>query len=75
MKTRDQLFNVREQEILELLKEGYTRKEIAAKLDRSLTTIKGNIRLIRAKLHARNTLQAVVIAIRKGCLGLEDTGI
>lgn len=66
---------LREEEVLSLLREGATQKAIAGILSVSLATIKFDMRIITAKLGARNATHAVVVAIRKGLLSLVDVGI
>ncbi|GAI60060.1 unnamed protein product [marine sediment metagenome] len=65
----------REREILTLIKEGYSHKEIAGKLGIGAPTIKVSVRLILARLNARNTTHAVAIALREELIDLKDRGI
>ena len=50
--------------ILDLVKEGHTDSEIASKLGIATGTVKGDLERIRAKLQARNRVDAVVKGLR-----------
>lgn len=54
----------REREVLELMPEGLTNKELARKLHVSPSTIKNHISNILAKLEAESRVSAVAIALR-----------
>lgn len=54
----------REEQILNLVKEGLTYKEIASRLSISSMTVKADMRLIFARLEAKSAAHAVAIAIR-----------
>jgi DNA-binding NarL/FixJ family response regulator len=56
----------REREVLGLMAIGLTNPEIADQLLVSLATVKTHVRSIRAKLDARDRVQAVLIAHRHG---------
>jgi len=56
----------REIDILELVVEGKTNKEIAYKLNISENTVKIHLRNILEKLHLQNRIQAAVYAVRQG---------
>jgi len=56
----------REREVLQLVAEGATNKEIAASLSLSEHTVHFHVKNILAKLHLRNRAQAVAYAIRTG---------
>jgi DNA-binding NarL/FixJ family response regulator len=56
----------RETNILELVVEGMTNKEIAANLVISENTVKIHLRNILEKLHLQNRIQAAVYAVRQG---------
>jgi DNA-binding NarL/FixJ family response regulator len=56
----------REIEILQLLVEGMTNKEIATTLVISENTVKIHLRNILEKLHLKNRIQAAVYAVRQG---------
>ncbi|MEO0796779.1 MAG: response regulator transcription factor [Verrucomicrobiota bacterium] len=61
----------RELEILQLLGEGKSNKELAERLDISLNTTKIHIKNIREKLGASDRTQAVVIAFKRGILRVQ----
>ncbi|PSB21817.1 hypothetical protein C7B61_17580 [filamentous cyanobacterium CCP1] len=56
----------RELEVLELLVEGQSNAEIAARLYLSTNTVKAHVRGILNKFGVNHRIQAAVIAIRKG---------
>lgn len=56
----------REKQILRLLAEGHTHKEIADKLGKTLPALRFEMRILLAKLGAKNSTQAVATAIREG---------
>jgi len=56
----------REREVLMLVSEGATNREIAARLVISEHTVSFHVRNILAKLHLKNRAQAVAYAIRSG---------
>jgi DNA-binding NarL/FixJ family response regulator len=58
----------REREVLKLMSEGLTNKEIAEELGLGIETIKTHARNIFEKLGAADRAQAVAIALRKGLL-------
>jgi len=58
----------RDLEVLQLLAEGKTRREVAAKLGVSDYTVSTHIRRIYAKLGARHTTHAVHLCHRAGLL-------
>jgi DNA-binding NarL/FixJ family response regulator len=55
----------REKEILEMLVEGFQYQEIAGKLNISPQTVRTHLKNIYKKLHVRNKVEAVRIAIKK----------
>ncbi len=63
---------LREEQILALLREGYCQKEVAKQLFISPFTVKSEMRVILAKLDARNATHAVITAIRRRYLSLEN---
>jgi len=63
--TKEQLTH-REKEILALLKEGHTNKEIAEKLYISEKTVKSHLNNIFRRFNVSGRLQAIVYAIRNG---------
>jgi DNA-binding NarL/FixJ family response regulator len=56
----------RESEILQLVVDGLSNKEIASKLVISENTVKIHLRNILEKLHLQNRIQAAVYAVRQG---------
>ncbi|MDA0350488.1 MAG: response regulator transcription factor [Verrucomicrobia bacterium] len=58
--------SVREQEILQLLAEGLVKKQIADKLQISITTVAYHVKHIYEKLHVQNAPAAVAKAFRIG---------
>jgi len=61
----------RETEILNYVAQGYSNKQIAAKLDISEQTIKNHVAPIMLKLNANARTQAVVIALQKGLISID----
>ena len=64
---RDELTS-REIDVLELVAEGKTNKEIASTLVIAENTVKIHLRNILEKLHLQNRIQAAVYAVRQGLL-------
>jgi DNA-binding NarL/FixJ family response regulator len=62
----------REREVLQLVAEGSTNREIAASLFLSEHTVNFHVRNILSKLHLRNRAQAVAYAIRTGLVTPAD---
>lgn len=58
----------REQEVLSLVAEGATNKEIAQSLNVSIHTVKSHMRKILAKLHLEKRQEAVLYAKREGLI-------
>ena len=56
----------KEAEILKYTCEGYMRKQIAAKLYRSIKTVSAHIEHIEQKLDAHSTAQVVCISVARG---------
>jgi DNA-binding NarL/FixJ family response regulator len=54
--------------VLELLAEGYTTREIAARMSYSERTIKNVITVLQARLQTRSRVQTVAEAIRRGLI-------
>ena len=61
----------REEEVLDLLAEGLSNKEIGARLHLTEGTVKNYVSAIIAKLQANDRSHAVVTAIRRGLVDLE----
>ena len=62
----------REEQVLDLLAEGLSNKEIGARLHLTEGTVKNYVSAIIAKLQANDRTHAVVTAIRRGLVDLED---
>ena len=60
------LLSSREREVLQMLAEGKTNKEIAVQLDISNQTVKNHVSSILRKLAVNDRTQAVVYAMRRG---------
>lgn len=58
--------------ILERLREGCPPKEIARQMNLNYNTLKFDLLLLRAKLGARNSYHAAIIAIRLKLISLND---
>ncbi len=58
----------REKEVLQLIAQGGSNKEIADNLFISETTVKAHLRSILEKLHVRNRAEAVALAMANGLL-------
>ena len=67
---RDQtdMLTAREREILQLLADGMSNQDVAAKLFISQETVKSHVRHILAKLEADTRTQAVAIALREAII-------
>lgn len=63
------LLTLREREVLQLLAEGNTNKEVAATLNVAVSTIETHRNKIMQKLGLRNFAELVVYAVRKGVIG------
>lgn len=63
----------RETEILQLVVDGLTNKEIASALVISENTVKIHLRNILEKLHLQNRIQAAVYAVRQGLVDSTET--
>jgi NarL family two-component system response regulator LiaR len=66
------LLSDREMEMLKLLATGMSNKEIAGKLYLSLRTVKAHMSNIFTKMNVASRSEALVEALRKGLLTLED---
>ncbi len=62
----------REMEVLSLLSKGYSNKEIALELDISHQTVKNHVTAILRKLGVNDRTQAVVYALQRGWVRLDD---
>ena len=60
------LLSPREQEVLTLVVEGLTNREIATDLGIAVNTVRNHVRSILEKLDVRNRVQAAVYAVRAG---------
>jgi DNA-binding NarL/FixJ family response regulator len=65
---RDEMLTAREREILQLLADGMSNADVAAKLFISQETVKSHVRHILAKLEADTRTQAVAIALREAII-------
>jgi two-component system response regulator DegU len=61
----------REAEVLQLLTEGLSNKDIATQLVLSEGTVKNHTSAILSKLHANDRTQAVLTALKRGLVDLE----
>lgn len=66
---RPDILTKREKEVLVLVSEGLSNREIAERLYIAENTVKNHLRNILEKLHMHNRAQAVAYAIREGLLG------
>jgi DNA-binding NarL/FixJ family response regulator len=64
----------RELEVIKALAQGKSNKEIAQTLDISEKTVRNHASNIYNKLHIFDRTQAVIYAIRRGIVGLDDLG-
>jgi len=64
-------FTNREYEILKLLVEGYSNREIATKMGITVFTVKTHVRNILGKMHVNDRTNAVISAIRKGWVSID----
>lgn len=64
----DSSLSHREREVLKLMAEGKSNREIADKLEITEATVKCHVSVILARLNASDRTQAVVIALQRGLL-------
>ncbi|WP_239987375.1 response regulator [Sphingosinithalassobacter portus] len=64
----DQRLTPRERDVIELVAQGNSNKQIAARLSLSEDTIKGHMKAIFAKLGALDRTHAVMLAARRGII-------
>jgi len=64
----------RELDVLKLLAQGLTNRDIGARLFISGNTVKNHVRSVLGKLHAHSRMEAVLQAVQEGILDVEDTG-
>jgi DNA-binding NarL/FixJ family response regulator len=69
--TREKL-STRELELLQLIAEGISNKDIALRLDLNLRTIKGYLNTLFSKLGVASRTEAVIVGLRKGIINLQD---
>jgi len=67
------LLTKREREILTLVADGNSNRNIAKKLDISEQTIKNHVSAIMRKLNANDRAHAVVLAIRRGLIRIDES--
>jgi DNA-binding NarL/FixJ family response regulator len=63
-----QLLTAREREVLQLLAEGHSNKEVASVLDVGLSTVETHRSNLMQKLNLHNTAEIVLYAVRKGMI-------
>jgi two-component system response regulator NreC len=63
-----QLLTAREREVLQLLAEGRSNKEVASLLDLGLSTVETHRSNLMQKLNLHNTAEIVLYAVRKGMI-------
>lgn len=66
----ERLITKREEEVLQLIADGLSTPEVAAKLYISQKTVKNHLASIYEKLNARDRTQAVLLAVRMGIVKL-----
>ena len=64
--------SAREMEVLKLVAKGIANKEIAARLELSLRTVKGYLADIFVKLGAGSRTEAITVSLRKGIISIDD---
>lgn len=69
----DESLSQREREVLTLLADGKTNREIGAAIHVEESTVKTHLRSIFTKLHAESRTEAVTAAMRRGLLRSQET--
>ena len=69
-----QTLTAREREVLELVGQGLTNAEIAARLHITAGTAKTHVARLLTKLDARDRVQLVIVAFRHGVVGVDPAG-
>ena len=64
----DELLNPRQREVLRLVAEGLSNREIAARTHLSEYTVKGYVEEILERLGARNRVHAAIVATKQGLI-------
>lgn len=64
----DNKLSEREKEVVQLVSQGLSNKDIGEKLHITESTVKNHLRNILAKLHLRNRVQLVAFAYKNGHL-------
>jgi two-component system, NarL family, response regulator DevR len=64
----EELLNPRQREVLQLVAEGLSNREIAARTHLSEYTVKGYVEEILARLGARNRVHAAIVATKQGLI-------
>ena len=67
----DSIISRREEEVLQLIAEGFSTTEVATRLYISVKTVKNHLASVYQKLDSRDRTQAVVRAVRMGIIRLE----
>lgn len=65
----------REREVLTLLAQGNSNKEIAARLFLTEATVKGYVSTVLSKLHVADRTQAALLAVRYGLVDVDALGL
>ena len=67
----ESIITKREEEVLQLIAEGFSTTEVAARLFISVKTVKNHLASVYQKLDSRDRTQAVVRAVKMGIIRLE----
>jgi DNA-binding NarL/FixJ family response regulator len=62
----------REREIMNLMAEGLTAERVGQELSVSVETVRTHVRNVIRKLHARNRVHAIALALERGEIALSD---